>query len=98
MPDNKTPILLVDDSIDTLEMIARKLNSHGFSCYSAQSVERALDILGKTEIDLVLTDYKMPKHSGLDLIRHLRDHHPNTRVLMITGYLTIEGSVEAVKF
>lgn len=98
MPDNKTPILIVDDSIDTLEMIARKLNSHGFSCYSAQSVERALDILGKTEIDLVLTDYKMPKHSGLDLIRHLRDHHPNTRVIMITGYPTIEGAVEAVKF
>ncbi|MDZ4182638.1 MAG: sigma-54 dependent transcriptional regulator, partial [Candidatus Cloacimonadaceae bacterium] len=46
---------------------------------------------------IVLTDFKMPKLTGLDLIRHIKDHTAHIRVIMITGYPTIEGAVEAVK-
>ncbi|HRY84373.1 MAG TPA: sigma-54 dependent transcriptional regulator, partial [Candidatus Cloacimonadota bacterium] len=97
MTDPKIPILVVDDSPSTLEMIGRKLNSHGYSSFAARSVNEALELLEKFPVELVLTDYKMPKATGLDLIRHLKAHHPLIRVIMITGYPTLEGAVEAVK-
>ncbi len=90
-------ILIVDDSDDTLEMLRRKVNSKGFEAYTAPDVPKALDILENIPIDLVLTDYKMPKISGLDLIRHIHDNYKKIKVIMLTGYPTIEGAVEAVK-
>lgn len=95
--ESKTSILIVDDSADTLMMLDRKMRSRGFECISVDSVSKAIEVLDKETIDLVLTDYKMPKHSGLDLIHYIKDHHPHIRVIMITGYPTIEGAVEAVK-
>lgn len=97
MPDTKTKILIVDDSPDTLMMLDRKMKSRGFDCVSVESVSKAIEVLDREEIDLVLTDYKMPKHSGLDLIHYIKDHKPQIRVIMITGFPTIEGAVEAVK-
>ena len=90
-------ILVVDDAPDTLEVIQRNLLSRGFRVYTAQGVDEALGILGSTNIDLVITDFKMPKASGLDLIRHVRENLRDTEVMMITGYASIEGAVKAVK-
>jgi len=90
-------ILVVDDAPDTLEVLQRNLSSRGFMVYTAPGVEEALVILGSTMIDLVITDLKMPKASGLDLVRHVRDNLKNTEVIMITGFASIEGAVKAVK-
>lgn len=90
-------LLVVDDSEDTREMLRRKLNYLGYESYTAADVPKALDLLSNIPIDLVLTDYKMPKISGLDLIRHIHDNYPQIKVIMLTGYPTIEGAVEAVK-
>jgi len=57
----------------------------------------AIKILKNTPIDIVITDYKMPKVSGLDLIRHIRENYYETEVIMITGYASIKDAVEAVK-
>lgn len=97
MKDHPTPILIVDDSPDTQEILQRKLKARGFITYAVGTVTQALELLEKTEIELILTDYKMPQHSGLDLIRFVRQHKPHIRVIMITGFPTIEGAVEAVK-
>jgi len=95
--ENKERILIVEDATDTLEMLRRKLSGQGFEVYTASDVTKAIDLLSNIPIELVLTDYKMPKISGLDLIRHIRDHFPHIKVIMITGYPTIEGAVEALK-
>ncbi|HNX38178.1 MAG TPA: sigma-54 dependent transcriptional regulator [Candidatus Cloacimonadota bacterium] len=97
MPDIQAQLLIVDDSPDTLEMLRRKLGPKGFSCHTATSVNQALEIIDTIPIELVLTDYKMPQATGLDLIRHLHENHPRIKVIMITGYPTIEGAIEAVK-
>ena len=57
----------------------------------------AIKVLESSTVDLVMTDLKMPKVSGLDLIRHVRDNYKDTEVMMITGYATIDGAVEAIK-
>ena len=96
-PDESERILVVDDSKDTLEVLQRNLTSEGYQVFTAPGVAEAIDILEGTHIDLVITDLKMPRVSGLDLVRHVRENYKNTEVMMITGYATIGGAVEAVK-
>jgi two-component system, NtrC family, response regulator HydG len=90
-------ILIVDDSPDTIEVIKRNLADNGYHVLSALDVSSAMDILDGEKVDLVITDMKMPKVSGLDLVRHVRENFPDMEVMMITGYATVEGAVEAVK-
>lgn len=90
-------ILVVDDSADTLEVLQRNLQSKGYLVFTAPGVENAVKILEQTGVDLVITDLKMPKASGLDLVRHVRENLKNTEVMVITGYPSIGGAVDAVK-
>ena len=95
--NKKENILIVDDAQDTLEMLRRNLTSQGYRVFTTPGVVEALKILEVTSIDLVITDLKMPGVTGLDLIRHIRENFKDTEVMMITGYASIEGAVEAVK-
>ena len=95
--ESKESILVVDDAINTLEVIKRNLVSKGYQVYTATSVDEALRILEEISMDLVITDYKMPWVGGLELVRHVRENLKDTEVVMITGYASISGAVEAVK-
>ncbi len=99
MPSAPEPerLLVVDDDPGTLEVLQRNLIAHAYQVFTAPSVVEAIQILDSTQIDLVITDLKMPKVSGLDLIRHVRENFKDTEVMMITGYATIDGAVKAVK-
>ena len=90
-------ILVADDSVDTLEVLRRNLQSKGYQVLTATCVPDAIRTLEQTAVDLVITDLKMPKVSGLDLVRHVRENLKNTEVMMITGYPSIGGAVDAVK-
>ncbi len=90
-------IMVVDDSPATLEVLERNLTAAGFRVFTASSVSEALQLLDKAAVDLVITDLKMPGVSGMDLVRHVRENLHNTEVMMITGYATVEGAVQAVK-
>ncbi len=90
-------ILVVDDAPETLEVVQRNLESEGYRVLTAHGVTEALSVLEATPIDLVVTDYKMPRVSGLDLVRHVRENFKDTEVVMITGYASIEGAIEAIK-
>jgi len=95
--DENELILIVDDSRETLEMLERNLRSEGYKVLTASGVAEAVNILDDTPVDLVITDYKMPKVSGMDLIRYVRENLRSTEVMMITGYATVEGAVDAIK-
>ena len=90
-------ILLVDDSPETLEVLERNLADHGFAISKALNASDAMESLRESAADLVITDVRMPGMSGMDLLRHLRENHPDMEIMLITGYATIEGAVEAVK-
>jgi DNA-binding NtrC family response regulator len=93
----KERLLVVDDVRETLEVLQRNLRSLGYQVFTAPGVVEAIRILEETPVDLVITDLKMPKVSGLDLIRHVRENFKDTEVMMITGYPSIGGAVDAVK-
>lgn len=93
----KEHILVVDDSLDTLELLQRNLESKAYQVFTAPGAIEAIKILESTPMDLVITDLKMPKVNGLSLVRHIQENFKDTEVMMITGYPSIEGAVEAVK-
>jgi DNA-binding NtrC family response regulator len=96
-PTKKERLLVVDDSPQTLEVLQRNLTSEGYQVFAAASVTEAIRVLETTAVDLVVTDLKMPKVSGIDLVRHVRENYRDTEVMTITGYPSIEGAVNAIK-
>ena len=77
--DTKETILVVDDTPSTLEVLQRNLTVEGYTTYTAPNAVDALNLLDGTFVDLVITDLKMPKISGIDLIRHIRENYQRHR-------------------
>ncbi|MBM4040966.1 MAG: sigma-54-dependent Fis family transcriptional regulator [Planctomycetes bacterium] len=96
-PGDSARVLVVDDTPATIEVLERNLTAAGYQVFSAPGVAEAIGILDNTRIDLVITDLKMPKVGGLDLVRHVRENFKDTEVVVITGYPSIDGAVKAVK-
>lgn len=90
-------ILIVDDNEITIEVIRRNLEAKGYQTLSAVNVPEALEILSGHPVSLVITDYKMPGYTGLDLIKHIRDHDDEPGIIMLTGYGSIDSAVAAIK-
>ena len=74
----KEHILVVDDAPDTLEVLQRNLASKGYQVFAAPGVDEAIRLMDTASIDLVITDYKMPKASGLDLVKYVRENFKDT--------------------
>ncbi|MBT3178230.1 MAG: sigma-54-dependent Fis family transcriptional regulator [Desulfobacula sp.] len=93
----KESILIVDDNAITCEVVQRNLELEGYHIFTALSVEDATKTRSKQRIDLLITDYKMPRLTGLDLIRYVRDHFQDIGIIMLTGYGSINSAVSAMK-
>ena len=93
----RTKILVVDDSPSTLEVIKRNLEAADYEVFTASSVEQAITFLEQSSVDLVITDIKMPKVSGLELLKYVKENVKGTEIMIITGYPSIKGAVNAVK-
>jgi DNA-binding NtrC family response regulator len=93
----KEQILVVDDAPNTLEILQRNLQAAGYCVFTAADVAGAIQLLQQVPFDLVITDFKMPKASGLELVQHIRENLKDTEVMMITGYPSVGGAVGAVK-
>ena len=90
-------VLVVDDDAVFREELAELLRDDSNAVEIAPSVPKAIAALEHEEFDVILTDLKMPRQSGLDLLREVRNRWPRTLVVMITGYATVETAIEAMK-
>ncbi|MGD8719388.1 MAG: sigma-54 dependent transcriptional regulator [Candidatus Zixiibacteriota bacterium] len=95
--EDRPRLLIVDDVPEILEALQRKLGGQGYAVFTAPGVPEAIRLLGQAAVDVVITDMKMPRVSGLELIRYVRENLPDTEVMMITGYASVPDAVEAVK-
>ncbi len=93
----KENILIVDDNYDMLEVLQRNLKAQNFHTYKASSVTEALEILKYSEIDLLITDLQMPGINGMELVKYAEEHFPGIPKLVITGFPTLDGAIDAVK-
>ncbi|MDZ7337110.1 MAG: sigma-54 dependent transcriptional regulator [candidate division KSB1 bacterium] len=90
-------ILVADDDASIREGCARVLRDDGYHVQTAVDGLQALHMLAEREFDIVLLDLKMPGADGLQVLRHIKQQHPGTEVVMITGYATVETAVEAMR-
>ena len=85
MFQNAPKILVVDDEASVRDLVCRKLGKHGCKYAQAANAEEARSLIKGQDFDLILCDMKMPGESGMDLIKHISEEHPDTAVIMITG-------------
>ncbi|MCO4746944.1 MAG: sigma-54-dependent Fis family transcriptional regulator [Proteobacteria bacterium] len=90
-------ILVIDDDASNRVTLERLLNREGFDVHQAASGREGLDLFRQQPVDLVLTDFKMPGMSGIDVLRAILTLDPDVEVLVMTAYGTVETAVEAMK-
>ncbi len=93
----KIQVLVVDDQPDVCRGLKRLIGSLGCAVTTAASAESALHQFKKKSFDLVLTDLKMEKMNGLDLLYQIKNLRPETEVVLITGHGTIASAVAALQ-
>jgi CheY-like chemotaxis protein len=80
-------VLLVDDSKDGLIVRKLLLEEAGYSVITAANGEEALRVFAASSCDLVITDFRMPRMNGTELIEKLRKLEPNTRIILLSGFV-----------
>ena len=93
----KPKILVVDDEKVIREGCHEVLTLEGFEVVLAKNGEQGLKMIEKAHFDVILLDLMMPGLSGFDVLSHVKALHPDTSIIVITGYATIENSIEAMK-
>jgi two-component system, NtrC family, response regulator HydG len=90
-------ILIVDDERSTLDALSTILSREGHDVLTVTSGQEALAQLQEEELDLLLSDVKMPNMDGLALLRHVKAHHAEIVVIMMSGHQDVTAAVEAMK-
>lgn len=90
-------LLVIDDEKSIVESLSRALQGLEAELLTSNDPEQALDLIKSHEPHVVISDLKMPKLDGLELLTKIKQHNPNTQVIMITGHGTIDEAVTAMK-
>lgn len=90
-------VLIAEDEEITLKHLLYALEKEGHRASGVPDGIEALSMLNKGSFDLLLADIKMPRMNGLTLLSEVKDKYPDTEVIMITGFGTIESAVDAMK-
>ena len=90
-------ILVVDDEKSIREFFSTLLRGEGYQVTTAEDGEQALAELSNAPFDLVISDVKMPRINGFQLLDHIRQHYPDTLVIMLTAVSSAEEATNAVK-
>ena len=90
-------ILCVDDERAALDRTEAALAQAGHQTVSVENVEAALNVLSRGDVELVISDYRMPDGSGLGLLRAMAEQGIDTPLIMVTGHGSIEHAVESMK-
>lgn len=90
-------ILVVDDEPDLLEICREALGDQGLKLLTAKNGLEALNILCQSPVDVVVSDMRMPKMGGMELLAKIHEMGLDTDVIVLTGYGTVENAVDCVK-
>jgi len=93
----KSTVLVVDDEKNTREGLKLALEPEGYIIFLAEEGQQALETLRSEDIDLMLTDLRMPGIDGLELTQLSKKVSPKTQVIILTAYGTVETAVEAMQ-
>jgi len=94
---NEEVVLVVDDEINLRKVLGTLLRRSGYSVRTASDGLEALDVLNREAISVIVTDLKMPRMDGLELLRKVHTERPDIPVIMVTAFGTVDRAVEAIK-
>jgi two-component system NtrC family response regulator len=90
-------VLIVDDEPNYLVVLSELLREEGFEIFTAQHGEEALKTVKETDLDLVITDMRMPGMDGLTLLKEIKAYNPDLPVIMVTAFGEVEKAVAAMR-
>ena len=93
----KSRILVADDEESIREFLEIMLRKEGYEVATVEDGQQAVDLLKRKSYDLVISDLQMPNMTGIELLRHVKDQHPDMLFMLITAFGTTETAVEAMK-
>ena len=93
-PDNT--VLIVDDEVEILNLMETLLEMNGFKVVRAESGKQALEITKEISLAAVVSDYRMPGINGVELISSLNKRHPNTPMIIATGFADVDIAIDAI--
>lgn len=89
--------LIVDDEIDFLETIVKRLQNRNIAVLGVESGEKALEVLASQEFDVVVLDVKMPGMDGIDTLREIKKKKSLVEVIMLTGHASVELGIQGMQ-
>ncbi|MEK7308947.1 MAG: sigma-54 dependent transcriptional regulator, partial [Nitrospirota bacterium] len=95
--NNMAKLLIVDDEKIALKNLEHAMKKEGYEVTGTHSGPHALKLLEAQEFDVVLTDLKMEKVDGMQILKRCRELYPDTEVIVITGYASLDSAVETIK-
>ncbi|MFC5303373.1 EAL domain-containing protein [Azospira restricta] len=96
LADGRQTLLLVDDEENILKSLVRLLRRDGYEIICAGSAREGLELLARNEVQVILADQRMPEMNGTEFLSRVRDLHPDTVRIVLSGYTDLETVTEAV--
>jgi CheY-like chemotaxis protein len=93
----KNRILVVDDEDALRTVLSAELEGEGYRVSSAGDGDEAINILRSQFFDLILLDIKMPKVDGFEVLKFVKENHPTSKVIMLTGFADLKNAIESKK-
>lgn len=90
-------ILVIDDELFVRELLQEFLSKEGYKVYLAESGEKAINLVKSNPVEIALIDLKMPGMDGISTLKEIKKIAPDTIAIILTGYPTIETSIEALR-
>jgi DNA-binding NtrC family response regulator len=90
-------VLLIDDEVDFLENLSERMRVRGMDVSTAQTTDNAIDAVESAEYDAIVLDLQMPGMNGIDMLKVIKERHPEMQVILLTGQATLEAGIEAMK-
>ena len=96
-PQKKQRVLVIEDDPDVLEQLSAILEEDGHDVVRAKSAEEGMDLVDRDGVALVITDLRLPRASGLDVVRGVCERSPDVPVLVVTAHASIDTAVQAMR-
>lgn len=90
-------VIIVDDDPTVLNFTSLLLAKRGYTTFPCSNAGDAIDVLGKNQIDVVLTDIMMPEVTGIELMEKVHNINPEIPVILVTGFADLDKAIEAIK-
>ena len=94
---NKCSVLLVDDEVEFIETLGKRLARRGLTVHLAHSGQQALDVVAVEDLDVVVLDVKMPGMDGVEALQKIKALKPKLEVLMLTAHANVEVAMRGME-